>query len=534
MSLNILLVFPQAQRDLAKEIRNLLEDLPQAKETDADVMIKWNVNSARESLAERHYRFDLIIVNLYLPPDSQSPLDHSVKLGLSFLQELKKNKRRLPSILVAPVKDDKLPKDVKELGDTDLVLAGADFEEELRLSVLRKLKTAYCEPAAKPVHTVAEPKRERIFGNVDIWLNLHSQPYSPTHCPGQFEMNIYQPGSANPITFIGSGALWLDWTTLYDLAIKSKDLENLDKYPWPRWKEELEALGGSLRKEICEKEEKFQTYFKCLLRKVHNNIQNTRIRFKLSLASKDDKDPRARFSADLQAVVLEALLDDQRKFLMLQAPVFRRLDPSVASDDEYQFPLFYRGNGEKPLKCLIIESDTQGIVEFDNTKTLETLTHILSKDRLPEKISFLDWVTTTLEEKGPWDLVHYAGHSMYDAEDRTGYVFFPGEKIAKAVTIDQFSRHLRKAQVRFVYVSSCQSSRDDFVFQLANNLVPAILGFRWKIDDKEAKEYAMEFYQDLLKYHSLEQAFLEARKYVHEKYEDNRIWVSPLLVLQTP
>jgi hypothetical protein len=127
--------------------------------------------------------------------------------------------------------------------------------------------------------------------------------------------------------------------------------------------------------------------------------------------------------------------------------------------------------------------------------------------------------------------VHYAGHSLY-AEDKTGYVFFPGEKFAEAVKIDVFSQHLRNAQVRFVYLSSCQSSEDDFVFQLANNLVPAILGFRWKIDDNKAKDYALKFYEYLFKHRSLEQAFLEARRYVHDKYEDNRIWALPLLILQ--
>jgi hypothetical protein len=28
-------------------------------------------------------------------------------------------------------------------------------------------------------------------------------------------------------------------------------------------------------------------------------------------------------------------------------------------------------------------------------------------------------------EKGQWDMVHYAGHSYYDASGKTGVVFFP-------------------------------------------------------------------------------------------------------------
>lgn len=560
MSLAILLLFPQDQAELASEIRNELEDLPQVKEIEADTIIRKNADSARECLEERQYQFDLIIVHLHIPPEPQSPLDPSAQMGLAFLQELHKNKRPIPSILVAPAKNEALSLEVKKLGDTDLVLSGANLLDDLRLNVQKKLKTAYREPAAQPVHTVEEPKKkkEKIFGNVDIWLNLHSQPYSATHCPGQFDMHIYKPGE--PKTFIGSGPLWLDWSTLYNLATKSRELENIDEYPWPRWKEELEALGGSLRMEICEKEENFQKHFKCLLKKVHNNIQNTRIRFKLSLAQKDDQDPRAQLSADLQAVVLEALLDDQRKFLMLQAPIFRRLDPSMVAEEEYEykFPLFYRENGEKILKCLIIEADTCGYVSLEQKncqveKYLARLTHLrnesqelekflrhnhevlrLSEDRLPEKVSFKEWVAQTLEQEGPWDLVHYAGHSLYISEDRTGYVFFPGDKTAEPMNIKDLSIFLRRAQARFVYLSSCQSSRDDFVFELANNLVPAILGFRWEIDDDKAKEYAVKFYQYLLQHRSLEQAFLQARRYVYKKYEDNRIWASPLLILQTP
>lgn len=560
MSLNILLVFPEAQAELAKEIRNMLEDLPMIKEAESDIITRKNVDSARECLEERHQRFDLIIVHLYLPPDLQSPLDPSNPLGLALLQELNKSKQRIPSILVAPAKNEPLSLEVKKLGNTDLILEGANFEEELRLYVLQKLKTTYQEPAAKTVHTVAEPKQkqDKVFGNVDICLDLDSQRYSPNHCAGRFDMNIYRPGTMPEL--IGSGPLWLDWSTLNKLAKKSRELEDIAKYPGTCWREELEEIGGSLRKEICEKEENFKKSFSSLLKEVENNIQNTRIRFKLSWAPKEDEDPRTQYSADLQAVVLEALLDDQKKFLMLQAPIVRRLDASV--DEKYKKPLYYGENGEKPLRCLIIEADARGKVELDNGKEVELgkLGHIqeecqevekylqehlqehhevrrLSKDLLPENLLFQDWVTRTLEEDGPWDLVHYAGHSKYVKENRTGYVFFPGlQEVGKevvAVQIDQFSMHLRTARVRFVYVSSCQSSEDDFVFQMANNMIPAILGFRWRIDDEEAKEYAVKFYQCLLEYHSLEQAFLEARQYVHKVYEDNRIWVSPLLVLQT-
>ena len=155
--------------------------------------------------------------------------------------------------------------------------------------------------------------------------------------------------------------------------------------------------------------------------------------------------------------------------------------------------------------------------------------HRLVKKDVPEKMTFKDWVFQVLEDEGPWHLVHYAGHSLI-ANDEEGYVFLPGKNIPEEVKIKEFGRFLRKAKVRFLYLSSCQSSKDDFVFQLASQGVPAILGFRWSIVDDKAKEFALKFYEYLFEYRSTDQAFLKARCYVH-KYADNPIWASPMLVI---
>jgi CHAT domain-containing protein len=153
----------------------------------------------------------------------------------------------------------------------------------------------------------------------------------------------------------------------------------------------------------------------------------------------------------------------------------------------------------------------------------------LAKEFLPEKTTFTDWVYQVLKE-GPWHLIHYAGHSFVN-DDGDGYLFFPGPNLPNPVKISTLKPYMCDvAKVRFMYLSSCKSSKDDFIFQLASQGVPAILGFRWSIEDEKAKEFALEFYKDLFEFRSLDRAFLDARCYVH-KYPDNRIWAAPMLIL---
>ena len=70
------------------------------------------------------------------------------------------------------------------------------------------------------------------------------------------------------------------------------------------------------------------------------------------------------------------------------------------------------------------------------------------------------------------------------------------------------------------------------MFQLARKNIPAVLGFRWEIDDKKAHEFAIKFYEHLFGDNKLlEYAFLEARKDMYFEYPHDRIWASPMLVM---
>jgi hypothetical protein len=553
MSTNILLVFPEAKRDMAKHLRKVLEDNLLVKGSDCKVKFVRNVSAAFQSVEEQH--FALIIAHCYLPPDN-SPLDPKTRealLGLAFLKDLGKKEEHPPNILVAPVRDEYLINAVGDLPKCKLVQEGESFFDNVLDQAHEYLGTVSNREPVQPTFKMQEPSE--LQGYVDIKLHLSPGGYTP-FVDTEYKMCILYKKRKEI-----NGYVRLDWKTLKELAKKSKKME--DSRECPQWLDELKDVGESLWRELCNDYSKFKNDFNTHVQEV-NGIENTRIRFLMRMVDRKEDEDLARVSEQMQAVVLEALMDDQQKFLMLQAPIYRDIS---LSNFEGEFPLFDRRVEEEAINCLIIEadastdSDTKVYLKKPRKKPqeieLKELRHIkgttgesrllenylkknapqgmigivtrLAQELVPENTTFTDWVFQVLEKDGPWHLVHYAGHSLVD-DDGDGYVFFPGPNIPKPVKIPTFSRYLRDAEARFLYLSSCQSSKDDFVFQLASQGVPAILGFRWSIVDDKAKEFALKFYEHLFKYRSLDQAFLEARRYIH-KYKDNRIWAAPMLIL---
>ena len=126
----------------------------------------------------------------------------------------------------------------------------------------------------------------------------------------------------------------------------------------------------------------------------------------------------------------------------------------------------------------------------------------LVKIDVPANGSLNELVRDTLEKGGKWHVVHYVGHTHYDPQNNVGYVFFPcpGSNVnnVEAVKIAEFALWLGEADTRFVFLSSCASAGQDFIYHLAKERVPAIMGFLWKVADAQAREYAKSFYQFLL------------------------------------
>lgn len=135
---------------------------------------------------------------------------------------------------------------------------------------------------------------------------------------------------------------------------------------------------------------------------------------------------------------------------------------------------------------------------------------------------------------GPWDLVHFAGHSYFRAPDRegdvgSGYLFVgkPGEPMA--VKFSYVVSFLRAA--RFVYLSSCESGNSSFAVESTANGIHSAIGYRWRVNDATANLQARLFYRDLLNYRSVDLAFWNARRCMYRRYTHRQnIWASAMLV----
>jgi hypothetical protein len=58
------------------------------------------------------------------------------------------------------------------------------------------------------------------------------------------------------------------------------------------------------------------------------------------------------------------------------------------------------------------------------------------------------------------------------------------------------------------------------------------MGFLWKVNDDRAVDYVESFYTHLFEKRSLEYACLDAKKDLNNRYPDDPIWASSVLVIQ--
>jgi hypothetical protein len=99
---------------------------------------------------------------------------------------------------------------------------------------------------------------------------------------------------------------------------------------------------------------------------------------------------------------------------------------------------------------------------------------------------------------------------------------------------DQLAEYLSGTQ--FLYLSSCRSADAYFVLNLVDQRVPAVLGFRWPVQDEGAHAYAKSFYDtlfnDALSRKFIEYAFLKAKRKQLDLNQQDPTWASPVLVMQ--
>jgi hypothetical protein len=338
-----------------------------------------------------------------------------------------------------------------------------------------------------------------------------------------------------------------------------ESLRVIDK---PAWQEKLRRLGENLANKLFESTPGNLEFYEDL------SMWNTKVGF---------ENIKVRFSIEdrLHSIAVEALRRRKKDLepWMLRTAVYRGREPygngfmelrSLFQDEETR-------NG--PINILIIVADVGGnaVIQDEDLRldrmrfdplpklkeevaAMERLlsklkatapriigqVRVIRKQDVPAGGSFEGLVNDVLN-KGPWHVVHYAGHTYLHTytdpqtkkQTHAGYLIFPGKRTAEPVKIDVFASFLRNADTRLVFLCSCDSAQQDFIFHLAKQQVPAIIGFLWKVrDDRAVVDYVKSFYRHLFKKRSLEYACLEAKKDMNNKYPDDPIWASSVLVIQ--
>ena len=469
-------------------------------------------------IEEEEDGFDLIIAHIHLPENSGKTTIESENRGLMFLQRLGEE-QSVPSILLTPAIKDPIS------------IAAGNLHQCTPLPIkMKELTELVIQQASQKLDIAAGSNSGRV--KLDICINLEESRCEMIPIGADIE------NDGHPLP------LQVDPDRIAKLLRSSMRVKAI-RNEYPLWKEALEDIGDDLMKEIFRSKEAY-AIFRGLRSKV-GGLKNISIRFYVNRS--------------MHPLILEALNEDSgghRNFWMLKAPICRKY--SVGIDKLRFMPLFEdEETRKKRLNCLVIEADVSGWADeiqkhlkpLDNIKkesaTIQKLWKKFNGKRRLGKIDVLhedvsaDAVQAKLEDGTVWHIVHFAGHSFYvpdkdDPTQGTGFLAMQKDKDSKtriqSVDIRLFSNWLRKAKTRFIYLSSCESSNDDFVYELASNSIPAVLGFRWDLDDPKAAEHVKHFYKHLFAIKSLEYAFLHTRQDMHGQYKEHNIWAAPMLMMQ--
>jgi CHAT domain-containing protein len=218
-----------------------------------------------------------------------------------------------------------------------------------------------------------------------------------------------------------------------------------------------------------------------------------------------------------------------------------------------------QGKHEK-LQILLVASNTKPAIDnvdnegeelYENLKTT-VATNRVSIDYLPTEQATYDEILNRL--KGcKYHIVHYAGHASHhqSSPEKSSLYFWEkryrqGTRKALPVNILRNTLRMQGHNLRFVYLSCCSGAAtsdqeallSDNFLGLADGLllagVPAVLGFRWPVSDRGARELALSFYDSLFEQCALDTALFNARCKVEGIQESQSpiSWLSPVLVAQ--
>jgi hypothetical protein len=244
------------------------------------------------------------------------------------------------------------------------------------------------------------------------------------------------------------------------------------------------------------------------------------------------------------------------EYMRYVAPIARKLSLKPAQVLRGIGPL-NGAEGRKQGAVLFISSDVSGFLSYNN-KTfkgenpyrLGKLKH-LDEEReevlsaygrnyvhpvdLKDSADPVKAMTDALEQ-GPWDVIHFAGHSVQADGDREVVLALPDPALhgeLKGYSADDFAQRAAAAEARLVILSSCESCSCRSLLRMASFGVPAVVGFRWPADDLDAAKFTPMLHSALYQRKlSLARAFQDALFRLKEEAGGRMTPFSPILLIQ--
>lgn len=298
------------------------------------------------------------------------------------------------------------------------------------------------------------------------------------------------------------------------------------------WKRQAKKKGRELYDQIIVANSDLVTQLKLSMGKVE--AENVLIRF---------VGPRAHLGLPWE------FLHDGERSLVLRHPTSRQVSGLPLPDDKRQsWNAFLDSLGAKPLRVLLLASSAgtpleeiwklgQGFKqEFGERVVIEPDPPTILSREQAEKL---------LDLKSH-HLIHYAGHSQFNAPqpDRSQLQFGPDS--SDILTAGRLFNSLQGSAARFIFFNSCtgaqvghpdQFNENDYLGLLDVAVlagVPAALGFRWEVTHGAALQFANRFYTNLFDTRSFEKAVWRTRCDIYGSLESgwDETWVSPILVTQ--
>ncbi|MEH6473056.1 MAG: CHAT domain-containing protein [Halopseudomonas sp.] len=508
MNNNILLIYPDAERDFYFELENTL--FSKLSELEPIIDSARNLEHATRRIQQTSYT--LIIASIEFPQNVQSAPNPEAAFKLDDWLEL--TLKSIPMVIIVPNYSNQIANRIRRnctiilencrsMGDDISIFALTNQPPEKQLNILLNLSTS------------GDSKEWEYIIDGENFIEFEP-----------FVGELIKPSEAS----------------LMNIRKFTADIDDPDV---SNWEESIKLLSMNLNDLLVLNNEKFQSDLESALSRINNNLSQTRLQFVVN--------------KEIYPVFLEAILSpciDSRcagdGYWMEHSPLVRHVRGGGSHHTLFQ------EEQKNKLNVLIIGSNTSGSVGLGNLKTpkflksidnveneCETIKNHFEELKLepeynlgdikvipehPNEVCLADEVKKTLRE-GSWDIVHYAGHSEFDEVSDQGYVFFKNDDgRVEAVEISEFSQWL--GEVRLLMLSSCSSSHKSFVFELAKHRVPAVIGFRTRINDELAALFASRFYLNLFETKSVEEAFFHARKYLYETDESEHAWTKPILVFE--